>query len=474
MKLSKFLLALVSLLALASMLVACSSGGTPAPAPTPAASNATTTAATGGNTPAPAGGTTPTAATSAPPSSGQVTEITFYFPTAVDGPIPQTFKGYAADFMKQNPDIKVNVVYAGGYADVIKKIQTEVKGGGQTADVAIMLSTDLYTLSDNDLIVPLDDFIKQMKDGDAYLNDFYPAFMANSQAYNHTWGIPFQRSTPVLYYNKDLFKEVGLDPNKAPETFEEMAQDAQKLTKPDGSRWGILIPSDGFPYWLYQGFPIENGQNVVGDAANKVFFNTPAAVKGLTDLQSLITTYKAMPKGVIVWGDTPKDFAAGKAAMIYHTTGSLSTILSSAKFDVGVGFLPKGSKGYGAPTGGGNLYIMKKSSPEKQKAAFKFIEFLTQPDRLADWTKVTGYVAPRKSAWETDALKNLIKEHPQYGVARDQLQYAAKELATHESGQIQQILGKAVQSVVTGEKQPQQALDDAQKEAEKLLADYKD
>jgi sn-glycerol 3-phosphate transport system substrate-binding protein len=415
-----------------------------------------------------------TAASSSTVASGSVTEITFYFPTAVEGPITKTFDGYAADFMKANPDVKIKTVFAGGYADVLTKIQTEVKGGGATADVAILLSTDLYTLADNDLVVPLDSFIKDAKDGDTWLKDFYPAFLANSQANGKTWGIPFQRSTPVLFYNKDIFKEAGLDPEKAPATFKEMAETAQKLTKPDGSRWGIKIPSDGFPYWLYQGFPISNGQNVVGDAANKVTFNTPAALEGLKNFQSLVTDYKAMPKGVIVWGDTPKDFVSGNAAMIYHTTGSLTSILSQAKFSVGVGFLPAGSKGYGAPTGGGNLYIMKKSSAEKQKAAFRFIQFLTEPNRLADWTQVTGYVAPRKAAWETDTLKKLIADKPQYGVARDQLQYAQKELATHEGAQVQQILGKAVQSVITGDKDPQKALDDAQKEADKILADYKD
>jgi sn-glycerol 3-phosphate transport system substrate-binding protein len=473
--------AFVALLMLVAIMAACGDNtATPVPATTTAAATTTTAAATTAvatTTTAAAAttaATTTAAAATTAAASAQAIELTFYFPTAVDGPIPQTFKKYADDFTKANPTIKINTVYAGGYADVLKKIQTEVGGGGSTADVAIMLSTDLYTLADNGLVVSFDDLIKGDTTGDAWVKDFYPGFMANSQANGKTWGIPFQRSTPVLYYNKDLFKEVGLDPTKPPTTFKEMADMAQKLTKADGSRWGIKIPSDGFPYWLYQGFAISNGQNVVGDAANKVFFNTPAATEGLKNFVSLVNDYKAMPKGVIVWSDTPKDFISGNAAMIYHTTGSLTTILGGAKFDVGVSFLPAGSKGYGAPTGGGNLYIMKKSSPEKQKAAYQFIKFLTEPARLADWTTVTGYVAPRKAAWDTDALKKLVADKPQYAVARDQLQYASKELATHEGATVQQILGKAVQSAVTGDKDPAKALDDAQKEADKLLADYKD
>lgn len=469
----KLAFVLVSIL-LAGLLAACGSAATNTPAAPATTVPASATTAPAATTAAPRPTTAATAVTTAPAVSGQPVEITFYFPTAVEGPITKTFEGYAADFMKANPDVKVKTVYAGGYADVLKKIQTEVKGGGATADVSIMLTTDLHTLADNDLIVPMDDFIKAEKDGDTWLKDFYPAFMLNSQFGGKTWGIPFQRSTPVLYYNKDHFKEAGLDTNKAPATFKEMAEAAQKLTKADGSRWGIKIPSDGFPYWLYQGFAISNGQNVVGDAANKVFFNTPAAVEGLKNFRSLINDYKAMPSGVIIWGDTRNDFVAGKASMIYHTTGSLTSILKDAKFEVGVGFLPAGSKGFGAPTGGGNLYITKKSSPEKQKAAFRFIKFLTEADRLADWTTVTGYVAPRKAAYESKALRDLIAEKPQYAVARDQLQFAAKELATHEGALVQQVLGKAVQSVITGEKEPQKALEDAQKEADKILADFKD
>lgn len=413
-------------------------------------------------------------ATAQAPAKAAVTEINFYYPTAVGGPLTKIMDGYAEQFNKANPDIKVNAVYAGGYADIYKAIDTQVKGGGKGPDVAILLTTDLYSLIDNDYIVPLDDYIKAEKEGDAWLKDFFPAFMLNSRAYDKTWGAPFQRSTPVLYYNKDAFKEVGLDPSKGPQTFAEMREFAKKLTKADGSRWGLEIPSDGFPYWLFQGFAIANGQNLVGDAANKVFFNTPSTVEALSYFRDLSKKDKVMPEGVIVWGNTPTDFTAGKAAMIYHTTGSLTNILKNAKFDVGVGFLPAGTKGFGTPTGGGNLYVLKSAPKENQAAAWKWIQFLTSPAIQADWTINTGYIASRQSAWEQDALKKLVTTNPQYAVARDQLKYASKELATHRGADVQKIMGVAVQKVITGELEPKAALDDAQKAAEDLLKDFTD
>ena len=334
-----------------------------------------------------------------------------------------------------------------------------------------MLSTDLYTLTDNNLIVPLDPFVKGMPDGDAYVKDFYPGFMANSTANGTLWAIPFQRSTPVLYYNKDLFKAAGLNPD-GPQTFQDLLDDAKALTKPDGSQWGIEIYSDIAPYWLFQGFAIANGRNLVGDDATTVYFNAPEVVDALTFVASL-SQQGVTPKTTVSMNNAPTDFTSGKTAMIYYTTGGLTNILKTAKFNVGVAFLPKGKVGYGAPTGGGNLYIMKSAPADHQQAAWRWIQFLSTPKQEADWTIKTGYIAPRQSAWMTPMLQSVIGVDPQYAVARDQLQYAQKELTTHQGAAVQKILSQAVQAVLSGTQDPKTALDEAQQAAETLLAPYK-
>lgn len=401
-------------------------------------------------------------------------EVKFYYPTAVGGPLTQIFDSYVEKFNAANPDVKVTATYAGGYDDISAAVQTEIQGKGEGPDVAVMLAADLPTFIDNGYIIPAQDFIDKMDDGKVYTDDFFPAFMGNSiDADGKVWAIPFQRSTPILYYNKDQFKEVGLDPATAPKTMQDLVDYATKLTKPNGERWGIEIPSDGFPYWLFQGFAIGNGQNVIGSNFNEVFFNKPEVVKGLQLFSDLSQKDKVMPPGVIVWGDTPKDFTSGKAAMIYHTTGSLTNILKNATFDVGVGFLPAGDKGYGAPTGGGNLYMFATSTPEKQAAAWRWVEFLSSPEIQSDWGAATGYIAARKSAWDLDPLKQLTTDKPQYGIARDQLEYADRELSTHQALDVRQILGKAIVRVISGEQGAQDSLDQAQKEADAILAQYK-
>ena len=147
----------------------------------------------------------------------------------------------AADFEKENPGIKVKPIYAGTYQETIVKALTAHKSG-EPPQTAILLSTDMFTLIDEDAIVPFDD-VATSADDQAWLKSFFPAFMPNSQTGGKTWGIPFQRSTIVLYWNKELFKEAGLDPNKPPATWNEQLEYAQKLTKRDASgnvtQWGV-------------------------------------------------------------------------------------------------------------------------------------------------------------------------------------------------------------------------------------------
>src|SRR5246500_4814497 len=353
------------------------------------------------------------------------TEITFYYPVAVGGPITKIVDGLAADFEKENPGIKVRPIYAGAYQEAVTKALTAVKGGDPPT-TSILLSTDMYTLIDEDAIVPFDGFIKTPEDA-AWLKSFYPAFMENSQTGGKTWGIPFQRSTIVLFWNKEMFKEAGLDPNKAPATWAEMTAYAQKLTKRDGSgkvtQWGVQIPSSGFPYWLFQGLTTENDAMLMNPAGTETYYDKPGVIDALQYWMDLVNKYKVHPEGIVEWGTTPKDFFERKIAMMWTTTGNLTNVRTNAKFDFGVAMLPA-NKRRGSPTGGGNFYISKKASPAEQAAAFQFIKWATSPERAAEWGIDTGYVATRPDAWETPKMKAYVAGFPPAAVARDQLPFA--------------------------------------------------
>jgi sn-glycerol 3-phosphate transport system substrate-binding protein len=401
-------------------------------------------------------------------------EVPFFFPVAVGGPITKIIDGYAADFEKDNPGIKLRPIYSGSYQDTIAKALTAVKSGDPPV-TSILLSTDMYTLIDEDAIVPFDDLIKTNEDR-AWLKSFYPAFMENSQTGGKTWGIPFQRSTIVLYYNKEAFKEAGLDPAKPPTTWREMADYAAKLTKRDASgnvtQWGVQIPSSGFPYWLFQGLAIENGVNLMNAAGTEVYYDKPEVIGALQYWLDLVNKNKVHPPGIVEWGTTPKDFFERKVAMMWTTTGNLTNVRSNAKFDFGVAMLPA-SKQRGSPTGGGNFYIFKKSTPAQRDAAFKFIKWVTTPERAAQWGIDTGYVAVRPDAWETPVMKQYVAGFPAAAVARDQLPFAKAELSTHDNQRVTKALNDGLQAALTGTKSAEQAMKDAQREADRLLRSYK-
>ncbi|MBE2267281.1 MAG: ABC transporter substrate-binding protein [Anaerolinea sp.] len=409
--------------------------------------------------------------------------VDFYYPTAVDAPINQIIQGYADAFHEANPSITINPVYTGSYTQTRDTIRTELNGGGAGPDVAVMLSTDVYSFAEEGSILPAQQFIDAMEGGEAFVNDFFPAFLLNSMDAEGTiWSVPFQRSTPILYYNVDMLAEAGFD--APPTNRDEMLAMAQALTLPNGERWGLLVPfAGGFPIWMFQAFAIGNGRNITGEDPATVYMNDPLVIDALEFSTKLGTEFGVGPLGGSVWGDTPTAFLNGQAAMIMHTTGSMTNILNNATFEVGAAFVPFGipgedGTGYGTPTGGGNLYVFSpigmERTQEELDAAWLWVEYLSSPEVQSDWGAATGYIAARQSAWELDPLAALAAERPQYLVARDQLQYASAEFTSYRAIDVQNIINASLSGVISGaEPDAAAAMASAQEQIDSLLAEYR-
>ena len=401
-------------------------------------------------------------------------EISFYYPVAVGGPITRIIDGLAAEFEAENPGIRVKPIYSGGYPESLTKALSATKSN-DAPTMSVLLAAEIHTLIDEDALVPFDAFIRTREDR-AWVTGFYPAFMESSQAGGKIWSIPFQRSTVVLYWNKEMFIEAGLDPNKPPTTWKELLVYAQKLTKRDPSgritQWGVEIPSSGTPHWLFQGLTTTNGVQLMNAAGTETYYDRPEVVEALQYWVDLVTKYKVHPEGIVNWGTTPRDFFERKTAMIWTTTGNLTNVRNNAKFEFGVAMLPA-NKRRGSPTGGGNFYLFKQAKPEQQAAAVQFIKWITSSARAAQWGIDTGYVATRPDAWETPALKKYVADFPEAAVARDQLQYTVPELSTHDNERVTKALNDGLQAALTGGKTPAQALADAQREADRLLRPYR-
>ena len=403
-------------------------------------------------------------------TAGSATDLTMYYPVAVGGPLTKVVDGIVGDFMRQNPDVKVKAIYAGNYNDARIKALAAMKSG-QPAQLSVMFSIDIYELIEQDAIVAFDDVVETAEEK-AWLDSFYPTLMENGRTAGKTWGIPFQRSTIVMYYNKDAFRAAGLDPEKPPATWDELTVMGKKLTQSDGSQWGAMIPSTGYPYWMFGALAMQNGQVLMNSNGDTTYFDHPAVVGALQFWKDLGEKHRIMPRGTIEWGTLRQNFLEGKTAIMWHSTGNLTAVKKNATFDFGVAMLPA-SKRRGTPTGGGNFYIFKKTNPAERKAAMRLIKFMTNPENAAEWSMQTGYMGVSPAAYETEKLKAYVKDFPYAAVARDQLQYATAELSTYQTGRVRKGLDDAIQAALTGSKTPGAALKEAQMQADRLLKQYR-
>ncbi|WP_409342796.1 ABC transporter substrate-binding protein [Paenibacillus sp. MBLB4367] len=301
------------------------------------------------------------------------------------------------------------------------------------------------------------------------MNDFIPGLMGNSYVDNKLYGLPYLRSTPLLYLNRTLLKEAGLDP-AGPKNWKEFEEYARKLTVPD-KRVGITMPVD---IWYYEAFVAQSGGKMISDDGKKAEFNSPAGIEPVTfwlklkqeGIMKIPTTDDA--------GNLAKiDFQNQRSAMLFSSTADLTKQMLVAKesgFELGTTYMPA-NKSYGVPTGGANLVMSAKLPKEKQEAAWKFIKWMTSKEQTIYASSFTGYLPSRVSAVNSDEMKKLYAEKPLFKVAVDQLEYARPRPMLKAYPEIaknikDQIARAVADSSVTAEK----AIAEAGEKSDKLLS----
>jgi sn-glycerol 3-phosphate transport system substrate-binding protein len=403
---------------------------------------------------------------------GGTVYLRMYYPVGVAGSLAQLMDGLVEEFNDSQDEVYVESIFAGGYMEAMDKAQTAFLAGNPP-EIAVLDAPNLLTLMDIDAIIPLDEFIAQ-EGGDAFVNNFLEGFMKIARFDGKIWSIPWQRSTPIMYYNKDFYREVGLDPEKPASTWDELAEYAKKLTKTDASgnveRWGVLIPND---YWLTMPLLLQAGGVADNEPGTYIAIDTEEMRDVYRFLHKLAYEMK-VTTGVTPWSQSVSDFATGKTAMLYHSTGALTYIRNSTKYDFGTAFLPR-YKRQVVIEGGGNFFIFK-TDKRRQAAAWKLIKWMTQPENTAKWSVGSGYIPVRKEAFNLPEYKTFTDEWPQALVAYHQLieSEVERNMMTHRMQEVydmlnvldEKIRGSADLSIMD------QALKDAQAEADKILAKW--
>ncbi|WP_149205373.1 ABC transporter substrate-binding protein [Actinotalea subterranea] len=316
-------------------------------------------------------------------------------------------------FNEEHPEITVNLVTAGaGYDEIAQRFQA----ASQTDELPdLVISSDVWWFRYhlNDQIMPLDDVFEYLE---VDTEDFNPALYSDYEYEGSHWAAPYARSTPLFYYNKDMWAAAGL-PDRGPTTWQELEEWSEALrpqVPADGAPLGLATGPSWSAWWFMNMLWGQGGQYSDGW---EMTLDTPEALAAGDFLHELFHEKKV----ATVSKDSNADFAAGVIASTVGSTGSLTGILESATFEVGTAYLPDGPEGSGTPTGGTGLAIPSSRTPEQQLAAAMFLAFITDTDNTAYFSQNTGYMPVRTSAVESDAMKAVYEQTPQFRTAVDQL-----------------------------------------------------
>lgn len=320
-----------------------------------------------------------------------------------------------ADFEAANSGIKVKLVDAGkNYEEVAQKFNAAL-AGGQLPDVVVVSDVTWFNFALNKQLTPLDDLISAagIKVGD-YVDALYKDYDFGGKHY----ALPYARSTPLFYYNKEMWRAAGL-PDRGPKNWQEFKAWSTKLKAVAGADKTAFELADGTNYldWYFQNMAWD-----FGGAYSKEWtptFSDPKTVEAGQFLQDLAKG------GIVRFNKAPAtDFSAGLAACILESTGSLGGISKDAKFEVGTAFLPGTNN---CPTGGAGVGIPAGITDARKQNALKFAEFLTNAQNTVTFTQATGYMPVRKSAVELPEEKAFLQKNPNAKTAIDQLPFTRSQ-----------------------------------------------
>ncbi|MCL1964636.1 MAG: ABC transporter substrate-binding protein [Firmicutes bacterium] len=332
--------------------------------------------------------------------------------------------------------IKVNMEFQGTYDDAIAKIMA---AGMSALPVDVVQIYDIGTrfMIDSGWAKPMQAFI----DAEGYdITQIEPNIAAYYTVDGRLYSMPFNSSTPLLYYNKDAFREVGLDPDVPPKNFDEILEMARKLEVRDDAnnltRSGFGMGNYGwfFEQWVgKQGKAyVDNGNGRGEKPAAKVVFDENGAGKDILNIWHKFLVEEKVFDYLGQGNDNAKQaFISGNIAMTLESTAALKSLLVNIgdSFELGTGYFPNinaGDEG-GVSIGGGSLWALASGDEAKEEAAWEFIKYMISPEVQAFWNAQSGYFPITVATHDLDAFKENILKYPQFQTAIDQLHDTSAE-----------------------------------------------
>jgi sn-glycerol 3-phosphate transport system substrate-binding protein len=424
----------------------------------------------------------PTAAPTSAPTSAAAAQPTAQGGAASAGQLKISYWGsFSGDngkaeqelanrFNKSQDKIVLDYQFQGSYEQTAQKLSAAL-AAKQAPDVSLLSDVWWQKFWLGKLLVPANPF---MAAANVKPSDYVDSFINEGTRSGNVYWIPFARSTPLFYYNKDMFAKAGLD--RAPETWDDLVSWSDKLVKRDGDKLTVAAfesPNDAsYVAWVFQPVVWQYGGRYSDDQYN-ITIDQPPAIEAGQLFSDLVWKYKvaSTPKDIVV------DFTNGLGATMMASTASLATIEKTSKFPVGTAFLPK-KKQFGCCTGGSGMGILATSSQEKQAAGFQWINFATGDESTIYWSQTTGYMPVRKKAIESDQMAQFYKQHPNFQTAVKQLEKTQpQDWARVGIPNGDQIIGKGIDRIIVTKEDPATVLKDVaatlRKEGEPVLRQLK-
>jgi sn-glycerol 3-phosphate transport system substrate-binding protein len=436
----------------------------PAPTATPVATVAPTTAPAkpaeatkpaAAPTTAPAATAAPAAATKPVAPAGAAQKVVFW--GAWGGNLGKSVDELVERYNKQGHGITTEHQFQGSYEDTANKL-TAALAARQVPDVVSLSDVWWFSFFLSNSLAPLDELMATAK---VDKTDYVDSLLNEGVKEGKTWWIPFARSTPLFYYNRDMFQAAGL-PDRGPKTWDEFLEWSPKLVKMEGNttKVGSIAFVGGASYiaWIFQGMIWQWGgkySTEITDPNFRIMLADPEGVEAATFVSDMVHKHKfAVPAK-----DAQVDFTNGLAATTMLSTGSLAGVTAGAagKFQFGTAFLPE-KKAFGCPTGGAGLAIMQAIAPDRKTASMDFLAFATSPAQQVIWSQATGYMPVRKSSVNSPEMKAYFEKNPNAKVAVDQLPKTQPQDAARvfiRNGD--QIIGKGLEKITLEKQDPRTA-----------------
>jgi len=408
----------------------------------------------------------PTQESAAPTQAPASAPIEVEFWTLLTGKLAESLDKMVVEYNTSHPEVKIVNINQGGYAEIQQKMLASVVAGN-TPTLAMMDFQNVPYYAQAGVLEPIDAY---MTDEDK--KDFMPGLLVDLKVGDKTYGLPFNRSTQGIFYNKDLFRQAGLDPEKPPATWDEVLEYSAAIKKLGADYYGTY--STGNMAWFFEPFVYQAGGKFVDEECNFTFNDEYGlkAAKYLQD-QAFVTKTALIPSVLTGTFDQKEiEFINGKVGMDRNSTAMNSFIGSVVKFDWGFAPLPAGPAGAFSTSGGANLVISAKASPEQKKAAWDFIHWLTNTENSAAFSMATGYLPTRYSVSELPEVKEFYKTHPTWEASVA----AMKNVHTTSCGKLnipnwEKAMSGAMDRILVNGEDAQTVLDETVKELNVVIAE---